>query len=389
MLKQLRDAWCATRFSSEEVAMFAHGINLEEARRGVTLLSLVLMWIFGASALLFYFMHYGNHTIYTCALLSVLSGHIMLSARVTREPATLYMLGTTLLMISGTAFVLLAHRSGEFNQVLFSSTALLFMVAPLVPWGLREALLVTGLIYLTFTVSTLASYQRFDTETLWSLQFIMLSAGLISLLLVTRNTCVRKADLQTRFELVQANRKMSHLSNKDPLTGAWNRRFLKNVFDLRAQEWHSDGKTFHFAYFDLDNFKPLNDSCGHEYGDEVLRSVSLHFTLALGESGYLVRMGGDEFALLFTADAPEQLIQECLQAIRADLRPAGQCRQLPVGLSVGLVSVPVGVNLTQECIYREADEVLYQAKAYKDAVRDAANIVRRTMDSTQDEQAAG
>ena len=389
MLKQLREAWCATRFSSEEVALFAHGITLLEARRGVTLMSMVLMWIFGASALLFHFLHYGNHTIYTCTLLSVLSGHIMLSARVTREPATLYMLGTTLLMISGTAFVLLANRSGEFNQVLFSSTALLFMVAPLVPWGLREALLVTSLIYLTFTVSTLASYQRFDVETLWSLQFIMLSAGLISLLLVTRNTCVRKADLQTRFDLVKTNRRMSHLSNKDPLTGAWNRRFLKNVFDRRAKEWHAAGKTFHFAYFDLDNFKPINDTCGHEYGDEVLRSISLHFTTALGEDGYLIRMGGDEFALLFTTEAPEQLIDECLRGIRANLRPAGQCDRLPLGLSVGLVSVPVGVHLPQESIYREADEALYQAKAHKHLLRETANIVNRVLAADSHQQAAG
>ena len=224
--------------------------------------------------------------------------------------SALYMLGTTLLMISGTAFVLLAHKTGDFNQVLFASVALLFMVAPLVPWGLREAVLVTGLIYLTFTVSTLTSYERFDSESLWSLQFIMLSAGLISLLLVMRNTTIRKADLQTRFDLEQTNRKILHLSNKDPLTGAWNRRFLKNVFEAKTQAWHADGKDFHFAYLDLDNFKPINDNCGHDFGDEVLRCVSQHFTVALGDDGYLVRMGGDEFALLYTSDDPGQQITQ-------------------------------------------------------------------------------
>ncbi|MGB5538979.1 MAG: GGDEF domain-containing protein [Gammaproteobacteria bacterium] len=386
MIKELQDAWRASGFSSGEVALFARNAMLEETRRGLVLLGVVLLCIFSASAMLFYLFGFAHSTIYTTGLLALLSAHIMVSARAARDAAALYMLGTTLLMISGTAFVLLAHKTGDFNQVLFASVALLFMVAPLVPWGLREAVLVTVLIYLTFTVSTLTSYERFDSESLWSLQFIMLSAGLISLLLVMRNTTIRKADLQTRFDLEQSNRKILHLSNKDPLTGAWNRRFLKNVFEAKTQAWHADGKDFHFAYLDLDNFKPINDNCGHDFGDEVLRCVSQHFTAALGDDGYLVRMGGDEFALLYTSYEPEQQITNCLQKIRAAIRSPGQCKSMAIGMSVGLASVPVGVELSQEAIYREADEALYAAKARKGQYRDTANVVSRVLDGSERSQ---
>jgi diguanylate cyclase (GGDEF)-like protein len=379
MIKQLRDAWHASGFGSGEVTVFARGAMLEETRRGLVLLSAVLLCIFSISALLFYQFGFAQTTIYTSGLLAVLSTHIMLSARAARDAGTLYLLGTTLLIISGAAFVLLAHKTGDFNQVLFASVALLFMVAPLVPWGLREATLVTGLIYATFTASTLSSYERFDVQTLWSLQFIMLSASLISLLVVMRNTTIRKADLQTRFDLEKANRKMLHLSNKDPLTGAWNRRFLKNVFDGKAQAWHAAGSTFHFAYLDVDNFKPINDCCGHDFGDEVLRSVTHHFNQALGEEGYLVRMGGDEFALLFTSDQPEQLIAGCLQQIQITIRPP--CETMTIGLSVGIASVPAGITMSQEAIYREADEALYVAKARKEQYCNKANIVTRMLEA--------
>lgn len=379
MIRYFRNAWLISGFSSGELSLFARGALLEETRRGLVLLGIVLLCIFSAGATLFYTLDFSHSTIYTSALLAFLAAHIALSARAARDATTLYMLGTTLLMVSGTAFVLLAHKTGDFNQVLFASVALLFMVAPLVPWGLREALLVTGLIYLTFTVSTLASYERFDSETLWSLQFIMLSAGLISLLLVTRNSIMRKTELLTRYDLEQANRRMLHLSNKDPLTGAWNRRYLKNVFDTKTQGWHAEGRTYHFAYLDVDNFKPLNDCCGHDFGDAVLRCVSDTFSAALGESGCLVRMGGDEFALLFTGERPDELITDCLRRIRAEIHLPPQCRDTAIGLSAGIASVPPGVGLSQDVVYREADEALYRAKAGKDPDCETANIVGRVL----------
>ncbi|NNG11825.1 MAG: GGDEF domain-containing protein, partial [Halobacteria archaeon] len=253
-----------------------------------------------------------------------------------------------------------------------------FMVIPLVPWGLREASLVVAMIYITFTLSILSSTRVFEAQTLWSLQLVMIGAGIISLALVTRNTTVRKMDILTRYDLEQANRKMLHLSNKDPLTGAWNRRYLNNSFNDLTRQWHSEGLTYHFAFLDLDDFKPINDNFGHDYGDEVLRSVSTIISERLGDQGCLVRMGGDEFALLFHDDNPEILIGNCLDAINRSLTPPGKYKDVKIGLSLGLVSVSPGMEAKQEDIYREADTSLYQAKERKHT-SGSLNLVSRTL----------
>jgi diguanylate cyclase (GGDEF)-like protein len=375
MINTLKDAWQASAYHSEDLAVFARNVTLNETRRGLVMLSLVLLAIFASGAVLFHYFSFSNYTVYTTCLLAVLAAHVMISANAARDARALYLLGTTLIIISGTAFVLLAQRAGDFNQVLFSSVALLFMVAPLVPWGLREAMMVTGLVYGTFTLSTLMSVKPFDAETMWSLQFIMVSAGIISLMLVTRNTCIRKEDIRTRFDLEQANRKMLYLSNKDPLTGAWNRRFLKNTFDRFTTGRHSRGESYHFAYVDIDDFKPMNDNCGHDYGDDVLRTLATVFGEAVGDDGYFIRMGGDEFAMLFSADDPQALLNTAWQKFNASMPPRRDCTVLPVGLSVGLVTAPSGETFTLGDLSREADQVLYQAKDRKEIYRDTVNIV--------------
>ncbi len=375
MINDLKDAWRASAFSSEDLAVFARNATLSDTRRGLVMLSVVLLAIFASGGALFYYFNFSTYTVYTTCLLAVLAAHVMISAHAARDARALYLLGTTLIMISGTAFVLLAHRTGDFNLVLFASVALLFMVAPLVPWGLREAIFVTGLIYATFTLSTLTSVRPFDTETLWSLQFIMLSAGFISLMLVVRNTCIRKEDIRTRFDLEQANRKMMYLSNKDPLTGAWNRRFLKHRFDRFGEMQHAAGEPWHFAFVDVDDFKPMNDTCGHDYGDEVLRTLAKVFAAAIGEHGYLVRMGGDEFAVLFSHADPQDLLRGAWEKLNAGIPASQECAVLPVGLSIGLVTVHPGVDTSLIAVSREADQVLYQAKDLKTQQRGQANIV--------------
>ncbi len=374
----LRDAWSVSSYATDSVNLYAQKLVFEEARRGLMLLCLILFGLFAVETLLFTRFGLGRNYIYTGLLLVLLALHVFVSANAIRDARTLYLLGTILLLISGTAFVLLAHQTGAFNLALFSSVALLFMVIPLVPWGLREASLVVVMIYITFTLSILSSTRVFEAQTLWSLQLVMIGAGIISLALVTRNTTVRKMDILTRYDLEQANRKMLHLSNKDPLTGAWNRRYLNNSFNDLTRQWHREGLTYHFAFLDLDDFKPINDNFGHDYGDTVLRSVSTIISERLGDQGCLVRMGGDEFALLFHDDNPEALVGGCLEAINKSLAPPGKYKQMKIGFSMGLVSVSPGMQANQEDIYREADTSLYQAKERKHSSGNL-NLVSRTL----------
>ena len=137
LINSLKDAWSTTSFASQDVAFFAQRITTDEARKGLMGLSFILLCLFTVESLLFTHSGLEASANTTCLLLAALSIHIMVSARAVKDTKSLYLLGTTLLMISGTAFVLLAHNSGSFSIALFASVTLLFMAVPLVPWGLK------------------------------------------------------------------------------------------------------------------------------------------------------------------------------------------------------------------------------------------------------------
>ena len=187
ILNRLTGLWSLTQFSGAELTQYAERFMADDVRSGVTVLGVVSLVLLGAAATLYAFLGLSASYVYTFALLAALAFHVALSSRIVRDTQVLYLLGMALLTIAGTAFVLLAHKTGVFSAVLMSSVVLLFMVVPIVPWGLREATLVVVLIYLAFTLSTVTMNSRFGMSTLWILQFLMLGSGMASLTIVARN----------------------------------------------------------------------------------------------------------------------------------------------------------------------------------------------------------
>lgn len=229
-MNSLSDMWSLTDFTRIEVSDYAEKLMFVDTRKGIVTLCWVLFFILAFSAALYHHLGYAYIYVYSTSILAVLSLHMSISVRFITETRVLYLLATTLLVINGVAMVLLAHQSGGFDSALFASIVLLFLVMPLVPWGLREALLIVFLVYAVFTASTLSVEGKFNTDTLWILQFVMLGASLTTLVVISRNIMMRRNDIETRYELEQAHDHMQMLSLKDPLTGAWNRRFLEQKF---------------------------------------------------------------------------------------------------------------------------------------------------------------
>jgi len=362
---RLAPLWRATRFSREELTVYSRPLILAETRRGLVALCVMAVVLLAAQAVLYFRFGFGPSYFYTCALLALLGTHIAISAHQVNDIPSLYLLGMTMLVVSGSAFVLLSQQSGDISTILLASVALLFMIIPMVPWGLREAVIVFLLIYSTFTLSTWSLRERFEPEALWTLQFIMAGAGMVSLALVARNVGIRKEDLGARYELECARNNVLVLSQRDPLTGSWNRRYLKEAFDLHLQRWHQRGLAVYFAFLDIDNFKPLNDTFGHDYGDQVLQWLCQGYQRVLGDHGIVVRMGGDEFALLFTAQEPIEIMQAGLRSVRK-LASDGQVGEPDrISVSAGIIFVPSNCLAGQENICKAADVALYEAKASK------------------------
>lgn len=359
--KLLRAVWSSSDFDGDELTRFAQPVMRIEAQQGVFVLGALTMLLMAGLALLYYSLDLGTAYVYTFALLAALSGHTAMSAKMASDIKVLYLLGMVLLAACGLAFMLLAHRYGVFTTTLFSTVVLLFMVVPLVPWGLREALFATGIVYFIFTASTLSASKAFNAETLWTLQFLMLTGAMIALAVVARAVLIRKAHVEARFKLTAVNEELYRLSHRDSLTGAWNRRFLEERFsDIVAQ--HAAGRQGScFGLIDIDKFKQLNDTYGHLCGDRVLQRLVGVLTGALGPDDYVVRMGGDEFAMMLRGGQVHERVERALQGFSG--RDDG-CPELPAlpRVSVGLVQLPAGVPASLEESYLRADKALYAAK---------------------------
>ncbi|MHC4270638.1 MAG: GGDEF domain-containing protein [Planctomycetota bacterium] len=90
-------------------------------------------------------------------------------------------------------------------------------------------------------------------------------------------------------------RKYKHLSEKDRFTGTFHRYWFDQNLVKLMKEAKSNNTPLGVAFLDLDNFKEINDSNGHAYGDQVLLSVVKSIRSAIGKTGKLARYGGDEF----------------------------------------------------------------------------------------------
>ncbi len=380
LVDTLEEIWTLTNFNRNELTDYAKNLIFLDTRRGIIILCLVMFMMLGSFAILYYVLGYARIYVYSFGILALLSLHMSVSARVIRETRVLYLLGTTMLVINGVAMVLLAHQSGGFNSSLFASVVLLFLVIPLVPWGFREALLIVALVYLVFTTSTLSVEGRFDPQTLWILQFVMVGASLTTLVVISRNILVRRNDIKTQYELELAHDRMELLSLKDPLTGAWNRRFLEQNFNDIIDSYQNKKRPIYFAIIDINDFKPINDNFGHDYGDLVLKKLVKHFIKAFVGNEHLIRMGGDEFAVLMSSDDPKRILQQAADELRVDDELFSASREKQVNLSIGVIEIPLNKEVNLDQIYRFADSVMYQAKQKKKLDPSQSNIVITPME---------
>jgi diguanylate cyclase (GGDEF)-like protein len=180
--------------------------------------------------------------------------------------------------------------------------------------------------------------------------------------LVGHNVGIRKRDMRTRFELEDARAELERLSNLDPMTGAWNRRFLERHFDSIASNAQRAGKTLTLVLLDIDCFKSINDNYGHHHGDEILKALTRIFQNHLPGDDSLVRLGGDEFAVLSAHADIESTVKRCLLHLQTDPKLLREGGGIPVGVSCGFASASADTKPDLERLYKTADKSLYKAK---------------------------
>ena len=359
----LETVWTATRFDDSAMTQYAERLMLKETRKGLTVMAILSLLIQVAAIALYQRLGVHGSFLYTYGLLAVLSLHVIASARFVTDLSALNLLGMILLIITGVAIMTIAHRTGSLNAALMSSIVLLFMVMPIVPWGLREAAIVVGLTYLTFTLSFLSVEGRFDAESLWTVQFLILAAATTAMLTVGRNNIVRKGDIRTRYELEDAHRELQLISTRDPLTGAWNRRYIEQNFDEYARRCFEERKEVQIALLDIDRFKYFNDTFGHHHGDLILQHLANVFIHTLPGNSHLIRLGGDEFAIIYSGSGFNKLVSRCLNHLFTDPLLLQVSNGEPVTVAAGFARAGLNSVAEMTALYKEADEDLYAAKS--------------------------
>lgn len=156
---------------------------------------------------------------------------------------------------------------------------------------------------------------------------------------------------------------LSWQASHDSLTGLVNRRELERRLAQLLDASHGQGRQHVLLYIDLDNFKTVNDSCGHAAGDELLRNLTTLMGTKIRGSDTLARVGGDEFAALLENCPLDQglRIANGIREVVRDFRFVWEGRSFTVGASIGLVPIDAASGGIAD-VLTAADACCYEAK---------------------------
>ena len=237
----------------------------------------------------------------------------------------------------------------------------LFVMMPAVLWAaLRFS--VTGASLAIFLAAlivmgvALVSYGGITGATtpgdVFALQISMMTMALGGLFVAAALTERRYSELR-----------LDMLANHDPLTGLPNRSYFQDFLGHALARAQRDKSQVSLLFIDLDRFKHINDSQGHEVGDQVLRIVASRLADQLRADDFVARLGGDEFAVILIhppASRAASRVARKLNQVLAESFKLGQ-RRYAIGASIG-ISVYPDDGLDANTLLRQADLAMYQAK---------------------------
>ena len=162
--------------------------------------------------------------------------------------------------------------------------------------------------------------------------------------------------------LIEYQQHLSHLATKDPLTRLLNRRGLEEALHVTLAHASRSNLSTAAIMVDIDHFKQVNDSFGHEVGDQVIRHVAHDLQRICRSSDVLARVGGEEYLLILpdTALDPSRILAERIRQAIGDQPLMLGDQQISVSVSLGMACITGRVSLDE--LSQEADRALYLAK---------------------------
>src|SRR5207248_663706 len=163
--------------------------------------------------------------------------------------------------------------------------------------------------------------------------------------------------------LLERHQHLAHLAHHDQLTGLPNRLYLQANLPGAIEQARKDGSVLAVLFLDLDRFKHINDSRGHETGDKLLKVVAQRIRSTVRPEDVVVRMGGDEFIVVMKSTKRAEQIHEVAGRINEALSAAVivDGRPLVTSVSIGVSLCPRdGENMGE--LLRHSDAAMYEAK---------------------------
>lgn len=225
------------------------------------------------------------------------------------------------------------------------------------------AFVVLGLAISNLSVAVMVGSSRagdpFLLETLLA-NAVLYTFGMLGMhLLVFEDMTYELRVINRRLESTQ--QELLEAAITDPLTGCHNRRFLDQVMDRELQRHARFKLPLSLVFIDIDRFKAINDSFGHEAGDKVLQYVARFLRRHIREADYVFRYGGDEFLALITCSGEEAERKGRSLKVAFDAPPDAADLPPGLGLSVGVLEVPQETKDLAPLL-REVDRRMYEDK---------------------------
>ena len=186
----------------------------------------------------------------------------------------------------------------------------------------------------------------------------------------------------TSLEIVWEMEEVSRRARTDPLTGLYNRRHFDELLSQMIKQTDRFGDPVALILADVDHFKKVNDTWGHDAGDEVLQSLAETLRAGVRDADICARFGGEEFAIVLpktTLQGAAELADRLRRQVESKPVVVNE-EPIPVTISCGVACYPDGV-ITKEALFAAADRALYDAKSagrncVKSAVPKPTGIVR-------------
>ncbi|MBO6132758.1 MAG: GGDEF domain-containing protein [Lachnospiraceae bacterium] len=217
-------------------------------------------------------------------------------------------------------YILLFGWNCGFQQILYSVLIMMLLIGGLVPprtFIFTGSIILIEICFFFFTKFFQPMIRLSDIE-ISCLHIISTFTA------VTRSfsliTLFSKDSVEMERKLINYNKKIEHLASVDPLTGLLNRRAIESELDSMIKAGpESYGNFINFAIGDIDFFKKINDTYGHEAGDLVLKSVAAIFKKKMEGYGHVARWGGEEFLFVFLGINGDEAVM-ILEELRNEIK---------------------------------------------------------------------